>query len=351
MDTVIATRFAKAGSGFVGCGAYGCGVFPAVPCKEAMDSDGDADDDDTKVSKLYKDDTSFAQELKEYKLFQELDPDGTYTVRVVRWCSVPLDKLPARVMAKGPFIDKQLKYEYGGQTLSAMFLDGEPVDIAALTRILMEEVPKMFRFLMLMRDNNVAHGDIHQENITYSPVKGLRLIDFGLAKKLEPFETNHDKFTFGDCLKLVFEVVLDEMRSIGDAKPLRVLMTRIENALLFLRTVYDLVDLEDVQKMWYAATHMPKTMFETKFLKLEMLRAAEAKSVFKHAPEALAEASKIAHDDTSSLVELERFLKKTYFDKRSLESPTFAAVYGSSAKFINDPLQHFQTFYKNLSPS
>ncbi len=327
------------------CGAYGCGAFPAVPCGNINDGDNDVE-----VSKLFKKPESFTHELEQYKLFEALDPDGLCTVRLTKWCDVPIAQLlPDRVLAKGPFADFQIKYEFGGKTLVAMFLEGDPVDFGAVEDILMVQFPKIIRFLMVMRDNALAHNDLHPFNIVYSPSKGLRFIDFGMAVSgpdADVSRSSKDKTWFGDCIL----GVLDEVDN--SAAPSGEWVVRLDNARAFLRYMYDSMELEEVLAMWEVAMHDTEHTFIHRFVKPALLHLAESKQTFRDDPDAFAKASELATDSTITLNEFQTFLKQCFLDMVWRVNPgiaqKMALYYKPDGKtlmsFVLNPMETFPTF-------
>ena len=342
----IFTKYARAGSTFVQCGGYGCGAFPAVPCG---DVDDDNDDNNAEVSKLFKEPGSLEHELDKYKVFEALDPEGIYTVRLKKRCGVPSEELlPENIRDEGPFTGEQLKYEYGGKTLAALFFKGDPVDFSIVDDILKNQFPKMIRFLILMRDNGVAHNDIHPDNITWSPTKGLRLIDFGSATSgtaTDVFRSSKDKTALGSVLVQV-------LRSIHAGSVPSVLWTeRFENAQDFFKYVYLFMDLEEVRETWELVLHESKSAFATNVVKPALLRVAEWEQTFTDNPEALATASALAHNLTVSVNNFQIFLKQCFLDMVRRTNPSKARQTAKSVKikgtlesFAENPQETFRMF-------
>jgi hypothetical protein len=339
MDPIF-TKYARAGSTFVGCGAAGCGVFPAIPCEGDMD-DGD---NDQQVSKLFKDGRSFDFELTQYKLFRTLDPEGVYTVRLVKECAVPMSKLSTKIQGEGPFAANQLKYEYGGQTLKALFLQDDPVDFAIVEDILMVQFPKIIGFLILLRNSNTAHNDLHPENIVYSPSKGLRFIDFGMAS-VDVSGDSEDKTKFKDTMLEVLDAVDDS------AAPSSEWALRLDNARAFLQFMYNSMDLEGVQTMWELAMHDTEHTFITQHVKPALLQLAESKQTFRDDSGALAKAKRLVANPAVPLSDFQIFLKQCFLDMVLRTNPCAAQrgaenykMSGSLVSFVQDPSKSFLTF-------
>jgi hypothetical protein len=346
--SIVSTKFARAGSGFVACGVYGCGVYPAVPCAGEDAETTDAVDSQ-EVSKLFVRNEAFEKELAEYGLIGELDPAGVYTVPLVRQCGInphdvnPDVKLKFEMAGREIMLDKQIRYEYGGPTVYSMFRSPVGVPPSTLERILMVEVPKMFDFLMIMRRRGVGHNDIHPHNITYLDTKGLRLIDFGMVFTFrEPRDEDRDKGSFGSVLVFIVDFAL------RFAPP--ALQPSLQNARILLKKLYDLLDIEEAKQLWQAAMRETDTAtFVHSIIKPALFRVTSDKLRWDKNKPARAEAMALVENSAASVEQLERLLKKRLYDVMLETKPWLSAQRDVTETRIENPNIPFDDFSRNLS--
>jgi len=164
-------------------GTYGCVMRPAITCDKSPRLD------ETKVSKLFKKESSASEEKRTHvRVIEKLDPKNTFTLKLSGKCFTVDDTFdPHEINKCKNFSDyeknrashPQLVYDFGGMDLShaAKQINFE-VLFAAMWRI--------FKGLIILEQKGYTHLDIKPENIVYNPTTDkMALIDFGLTRKLQ----------------------------------------------------------------------------------------------------------------------------------------------------------------------
>ena len=123
------------------------------------------------IGKIIERKGQLLSELRSSRIADLIDPDGKYHARLVKTCQV--DEVRSG--------STQLIYEYTGQNLSKIIgkLNQE-------NRIwFYKGLKNLMEGIMLFHENNFTHADIKPQNITWDQFFNLKLIDFGIAHRVD----------------------------------------------------------------------------------------------------------------------------------------------------------------------
>lgn len=174
-------------SKLLGVGSYGCAYNPPINCI-------DGDEHPNAITKLmFSHDAN--NEMKEYNVIKEVDPEGQFTVSALRVCKPDLSSADLQKYVKEtcePTKDKKpeelalIVLENGGIDLEKMVKN---INRISDTDVRRHEIKKMLVRMMdiitgvdRFKEAEVIHRDIKLQNIVFNENTGAtKFIDFGLA--------------------------------------------------------------------------------------------------------------------------------------------------------------------------
>jgi serine/threonine protein kinase len=187
-------RKQKRGGAFIAQGAYGCGFYPSLKCKDqALESDD-------KFSKLVFEEKIYNDEMKYTALLSPIDVDQQYTLYPEKGCDlnmpsvVPSNSYNSCTLngSTGP-VKKLIISKNGGK---AIFDDEHPAKNMKLNSSqyapFFKGILNLLKGLKVLHDGGVIHMDIKPSNIVAKENEDssftLRYIDFGLCFELAKYE-------------------------------------------------------------------------------------------------------------------------------------------------------------------
>jgi hypothetical protein len=182
----------------LGTGSSGCAISPANLCSSADQSDNNL------VAKYL----SFAgiekEELKAYRLISMADPEHEFTIRIKESCELDDDDLKISQAYCGRNFNTSLQKTMAGKKHNRphkiiMEYAGRPITMVRQKptfnedfRELLNTLLPVFKGLVRLQHNGIAHADIKPENITVSELtQQAKLIDYGLTTSFKDLITNN----------------------------------------------------------------------------------------------------------------------------------------------------------------
>lgn len=192
----------------LGSGTYGCVIKPAI----FFDDNKNYIKNDYIAKVLYRK-SSFDDEIKQLQMIQKIDPDNTFTVKIVNTeqtikykdiRNIPdlydciKDKLDTFLDKRRIEMDRDEKdnyvlyeiiQEYGGTPLAKINADNTKItfkNAVVLLETFLSGIEKM-------HNNGLIHLDIKPDNMVLSSTK-LSLIDFGLSSSIENVFVNDKNY-------------------------------------------------------------------------------------------------------------------------------------------------------------
>ena len=178
-------KSSKSGGSFVSSGAYACTFSPPLACHDKHSQSVRKNTNTKSIGKVFLEREDGQQELEVYKLVQSLDPQSTFTVPMLKHCTIG-EPSPENAM---PLCDKSIKkhesiqliYRHGGEDLWNIMESTK--NSSRLYFELFQKLEPMLRGLQKLNANGWLHLDIKPDNIVYDQNK-LYLIDFGLMTQM-----------------------------------------------------------------------------------------------------------------------------------------------------------------------
>lgn len=176
------------GGKYVARGSYGCTFAPAIPCSAKVPKGTYT----RSIGKLfYGNSISSVQEelVLAQKVTREIDPKGTFTVRLRDQCKI--DDPKESDLAGAPSMcrfypgDGQLIYDNGGISLETYVKVNrrQPTAASAMVKLVKNSLP-VLEGMKVMVEKQLTHTDIKPENLLIQGRKVL-MIDFGLMASFD----------------------------------------------------------------------------------------------------------------------------------------------------------------------
>lgn len=162
----------------LGEGAYGCVISPAYrSCGPVANRKFDSN----YVAKYFGETDHAFQEIGEYRVMEQADPNGDFTIKLLEHCG-SYTQVDKDVVAQNCSIVQNPVYkliiEMGGDALS--FYQLKAIDKEDAFKELLTVLLPIFRGLVTLKSQRVAHSDIKPANIVVKNDQA-KLIDYGLT--------------------------------------------------------------------------------------------------------------------------------------------------------------------------
>ena len=165
-------RTSKSGGSFVSSGAYACTFSPPLACKNTQlpsFQSNVATANTRSIGKVFVEREAGQQELEVYKIVQMLDPKNTFTVPILKHCTIgelsPEDKVSLCNKNIRQHESVQLVYKHGGEDLWNVAKTTK--NSSKLYFELFQKLEPLLRGLQKLNNNGWLHLDIQPENIVY----------------------------------------------------------------------------------------------------------------------------------------------------------------------------------------
>ena len=181
----------------LGTGSSGCAISPANLCSSADQSDNNL------VAKYLSFTNIEKEELKAYQLISMADPEHEFTIRIKETCELNDDDVKISQEYCGRYFNTSLQktmvskknrphkiiMEYAGRPI--VMIQQRPTFNEDFRELLNTLLP-VFKGLVRLQQNGIAHADIKPENITVSELtRQAKLIDYGLTTSFKDLITNN----------------------------------------------------------------------------------------------------------------------------------------------------------------